>query len=93
MEIQDKAKSKDDKPVTQLIATPLKSIVKVTIPDRGSKPVGSSVKTASMLDRGYVYLKRFKNLSKAFQTGNFKAIPNLEVKQAETVPGPWQKVF
>ncbi|KAL2918170.1 ubiquitin-specific protease ubp2 [Polyrhizophydium stewartii] len=42
------------------------------------------------LERGYVYLKRFKNLSRAFATGEFRALANTE-QNAENMPGPWQK--
>jgi hypothetical protein len=31
-----------------------------------------------MMDRGKIYLKRFKNLSKAFETGEFRATINID---------------
>ncbi|KAJ1551124.1 hypothetical protein HK096_003018, partial [Nowakowskiella sp. JEL0078] len=42
------------------------------------------------LERGYAYLRRFKTLSKAFATGDFRSIP-VQIKN-EKVPGPWEKM-
>jgi hypothetical protein len=36
------------------------------------------------------YLKRFKNLSKAFATGDFRPLANVE-QQVDQHGGPWQK--
>ncbi len=45
------------------------------------------------LERGNAYLKRFKNLSKAFATGDFRILPRGEDTGAEkNLLGPWQKV-
>ena len=41
---------------------------------------------------GKRYLKRFKNLSRAFNTGEFRLLANTE-QQIDAQPGPWQKVF
>jgi hypothetical protein len=44
------------------------------------------------LERGNAYLKRFKNLSKAFATGDFRTLPQGEKAVAEkNLLGPWQK--
>ncbi|KAJ3257365.1 hypothetical protein HK103_004585 [Boothiomyces macroporosus] len=66
-------------------------IIKASIPDRTETARSSQAYTTNMLDRGYMYLKRFKNLSKAFANGDFRALQNIE-KQQETQPGPWSKV-
>ncbi|KAL5032822.1 hypothetical protein BDV3_001359 [Batrachochytrium dendrobatidis] len=74
------------------------SIIKARIPDKGNKlsrapDVHSPVRTLQSnveLERGYVYLKRFKNLSKAFSTGEFRALANAD-QVSENVSGPWQK--
>ena len=42
------------------------------------------------MERGYSYLQRFKNLSVAFATGDFKAVASGE-KSIETTTGPWDK--
>ncbi|KNC98817.1 ubiquitin-specific protease UBP2 [Spizellomyces punctatus DAOM BR117] len=44
------------------------------------------------LERGYAYLRRFKTLSRAFATGDFRIIPNGEpTTSTEGMPGTWQK--
>nr|KAJ3418786.1 hypothetical protein HK105_007846 [Polyrhizophydium stewartii] len=74
-------------------------LIRARIPDKGEKlpraaDIHSPVRTLTSnveLERGYVYLKRFKNLSRAFATGEFRALANTE-QNAENMPGPWQKV-
>ncbi|KAJ3210379.1 hypothetical protein HDU67_005371, partial [Dinochytrium kinnereticum] len=44
------------------------------------------------LARGQAYLKRFKSLSRAFATGEFRIIPSgMYETSTETVPALWQK--
>ncbi|KAJ3134698.1 hypothetical protein HK100_003382 [Physocladia obscura] len=47
------------------------------------------------LERGKLYLKKFKTLSRAFATGNFRILPSGQINQTssiiDAVPGPWQK--
>ncbi|KAJ3273289.1 hypothetical protein HDV01_004647 [Terramyces sp. JEL0728] len=66
-------------------------IIKAVIPDRVETAKSSQAYNTNMLDRGYMYLKRFKNLSKAFANGDFRALQNIE-KQQENQPGPWSKI-
>jgi aspartyl/asparaginyl-tRNA synthetase len=91
-ERNEKLKQLADQQKVQKKDQPLSmNIVKAHVPDRVVKVTDTSNKAIAMLDRGYVYLKRFKNLSKAFETGDFRSIQNAEIRQ--DVPGPWTKVF
>ncbi|KAJ3410355.1 hypothetical protein HDV05_003858 [Chytridiales sp. JEL 0842] len=55
-----------------------------------NKEEGSAQKIE--LERGYTYLRRFKRLSRAFQTGDFRIIPSGHYETpTDSVPGPWQK--
>jgi hypothetical protein len=76
-------KQKKEKPISM-------GIIKATVPDRVAKVNDPQSKTSAMVDRGYIYLARFKNLSKAFQTGDFRNVQNMEMRQ--DLPGPWTKV-
>ncbi|KAI8802749.1 hypothetical protein BJ742DRAFT_743450 [Cladochytrium replicatum] len=42
------------------------------------------------LERGYAYLRRFKTLSRAFASGDFRTIP--QQPSHDVVQGPWQKI-
>ena len=68
-------------------------VLKVHIPDKveSIKDVTSTLYGQAELDRGFTYLKRFKNLSKAFATGDFRMIPQGEPVGDKNMPGPWQK--
>ncbi|KAJ3305425.1 hypothetical protein HDV03_001519 [Kappamyces sp. JEL0829] len=66
------------------------AIVKSVVPDRGFQSKEATVLNANVLDRGYVYLKRFKNLSRAFASGDFRPLANVE-QQVDNAAGPWQK--
>ncbi|KAJ3226475.1 hypothetical protein HK099_004785 [Clydaea vesicula] len=65
-----------------------KHVVKAVIPDRGdstrnkrtTKESSDTVDEKSELERGYTYLRKFKTLSRAFATGDFKYIPMVENK-------------
>lgn len=48
----------------------------------------------SELDRGYAYLKRFRTLSRAFATGDFRMMstPKAAASNETNSTGPWQKV-
>ena len=47
----------------------------------------------SELERGYTYLRRFKTLSRAFATGDLRAVHLAGASpSAESIPGPWQKI-
>ncbi|KAJ3277626.1 hypothetical protein HK104_003125 [Borealophlyctis nickersoniae] len=43
------------------------------------------------LERGYAYLRRFKTLSRAFATGDFRMVSGPEQRSEPGMPGPWQK--
>lgn len=58
----------------------------------GMKGVKDSTR-ATELERGLVYLKRFKNLSRAFATGEFRPLANVVEQSPDNLPGPWQKVI
>jgi hypothetical protein len=45
----------------------------------------------AIYERGIVYLRRFKNLSKAFETGEFKASPNYDQETPDT-SAAWSNV-
>jgi hypothetical protein len=72
-------------------------VSKAHIPDRDERISAIDAQNAMLgqveLERGYAYLKRFKNLSKAFSTGDFRMISHQETSPLDrNVPGPWQKV-
>ncbi|TPX70357.1 hypothetical protein SpCBS45565_g01777 [Spizellomyces sp. 'palustris'] len=77
-----------------------KGLLKARVPERE----GASLSAVHMpleveketrkaeLERGYAYLRRFKTLSRAFATGDFRIIPNGEpTTSTEGMPGTWQK--
>ncbi|KAJ3035456.1 hypothetical protein HDV00_003747 [Rhizophlyctis rosea] len=77
------------------------AVVKAHVPAIGEKLANHipSKKIAeeelrSELDRGYNYLRRFKTLSRAFATGDFRMISGPDTARPEDgkgMPGPWQK--
>ncbi|TPX32089.1 hypothetical protein SmJEL517_g04756 [Synchytrium microbalum] len=76
-----------------------KGILKAHIPKPGDaspsmvSPTNSTALDKSELERGYTYLRRFKTLSRAFATGDLRAVhlPGAP-PSAESIPGPWQKI-
>ncbi|KAH6566140.1 hypothetical protein BASA50_006275 [Batrachochytrium salamandrivorans] len=74
-------------------------VFKARIPNRIDKlprapDVHSPIQTLTNnieLERGYLYLKRFKNLSRAFSTGEFRALANAD-RSEDNTPGPWKKI-
>ncbi|KAI8899380.1 hypothetical protein BC833DRAFT_585987 [Globomyces pollinis-pini] len=67
-----------------------RKIVKTIIPERGRPIEDINKGTSALLERGHIYLRRFKNLSKAFSTGDYRAVSNIDSGN-ENQPGPWQK--
>ncbi|KAI9344001.1 hypothetical protein BDR26DRAFT_857979 [Obelidium mucronatum] len=75
------------------------SLLKSVIPDRDDKSATISEEAGDRkleLERGNLYLRKFKTLSRAFATGDFRILPNgqynsVNAPEVDTVPGPWQK--
>ncbi|KAJ3092858.1 hypothetical protein HK102_001683 [Quaeritorhiza haematococci] len=77
-----------------------KSLVKAKIPDgkdlglvklNVSDYVKEHKSQKSELERGYLYLRRFKMLSRAFATGDFRTLPNAMGVYNQNGSGPWEK--
>ncbi|KAJ3011508.1 UNVERIFIED_CONTAM: hypothetical protein HDU68_001638 [Siphonaria sp. JEL0065] len=94
-------KSKKAETTSALLAKSLykPSILKSVIPDRDDKSAVITEEAGDRkleLERGNLYLRKFKTLSRAFATGDFRILPNGQYNahnapDVDTVPGPWQK--
>ncbi|TPX34426.1 hypothetical protein SeMB42_g07324 [Synchytrium endobioticum] len=79
--------------------TDSKGVIKAHIPKLEDAPAQTAIfnqsnaMQRSELERGYTYLRRFKTLSRAFATGDLRAVhlPGAS-PSAESIPGPWQKI-
>ncbi|KAJ3233679.1 hypothetical protein HDU81_002064 [Chytriomyces hyalinus] len=75
------------------------SVLRSVIPDRDAKPdmpgVDISAERKIEFERGNLYLRKFKTLSRAFATGDFRILPTATHYhgdiESDTSPGPWQK--
>ncbi|KAJ3017854.1 hypothetical protein HKX48_003345 [Thoreauomyces humboldtii] len=81
-----------------------KGILKAQIPAKELKtpaskqpPAPSAVQPSEKeerkaeLERGFAYLRRFKTLSRAFASGDFRLVPAAEKGSTDNMPGNWQK--
>ncbi|KAJ3072136.1 hypothetical protein HDU98_004148 [Podochytrium sp. JEL0797] len=74
------------------------TLLKSVIPDKDDKATIAAEEMADRkleLERGNIYLRKFKTLSRAFATGDFRVLPNGQYNQnnveIDSVPGPWQQ--
>ncbi|KAI8832143.1 hypothetical protein BJ741DRAFT_711074 [Chytriomyces cf. hyalinus JEL632] len=83
--------------IAKMAAKP--SVLRSVIPDRDAKPdmPGADISAERKLEfeRGNLYLRKFKTLSRAFATGDFRILPTAAQYhgdiESDTSPGPWQK--
>ncbi|KAI8904593.1 hypothetical protein DFJ77DRAFT_480143 [Powellomyces hirtus] len=81
-----------------------KGILKAQIPDKEAKPIGpkhapptpaqpsEKEERKAELERGFAYLRRFKTLSRAFASGDFRLVPTAELgHHPDQLPGNWQQ--
>ncbi|KAI9203332.1 uncharacterized protein BJ171DRAFT_150105 [Polychytrium aggregatum] len=97
---QEKRPPKESTMVSLSLNT--QGVLRARIPEVGDKAdydsQVESVERKADIERGYSYLKRFKTLSKAFATGDFRIlptgalVPNSNVDQLARETGPWQKI-
>jgi hypothetical protein len=104
VKLEEEAKKAEERPKTSASAVSNLStgisgtkVVKAYVPDkieRLSAPEAANAISGQVeLERGFAYLKRFKNLSKAFATGDFRIVPHGDSNAVDrNLPGPWQKV-
>ncbi|KAJ3391305.1 hypothetical protein HDU84_006221 [Entophlyctis sp. JEL0112] len=83
---------------TALMAKPLQKpkILKAVIPDKDDKAELVEEESAERkleLERGQLYLRKFKTLSKVFANGDFRILPTTFNNSiaSDAIPGPWQK--
>ncbi|KAJ3101508.1 hypothetical protein HDU97_001323 [Phlyctochytrium planicorne] len=93
---------KDSQSLTNLVAKlpPKPTVQRAVIPSRGEALPGIEIESKESeedsvrkaeLARGQAYLKRFKSLSRAFATGDFRIIPTGLYETNADVPALWQK--